>query len=109
MSDEPDPMPGYELVMPFVTCASNGGPHDDESYTRGWEMGTLDAQLSLTPAMLSFGQVLIHRDSRPMADLVLARHGWHLQNFLYAAEGEGSEWHWCDIERDDPTPDTIEP
>lgn len=35
----------YDLVMPFVTVTSAGGPHDDDAYVAGFEMGALDACL----------------------------------------------------------------
>lgn len=36
-----------ELVMPFVTVTSVGGPHDDGSYVAGWTCGRLDARLGM--------------------------------------------------------------
>lgn len=78
MSDEPE----YALVMPFVTCASNGGPHDDSSYVAGWEMGALDAALKHASA-LNIGprptlRTSIHADNQPQADLIAMKHGFHV-------------------------------
>lgn len=45
----------YDVAIPFVTCAAAGGPHDDESYAAGWEMGFLASVLELlTPQDLPF-------------------------------------------------------
>ena len=54
MSDEErDDETSYGLLMPFVTVVSKGGPHEDESYAAGWEMGVLDARLEFEkPAVL---------------------------------------------------------
>ena len=65
----------YELVMPFVTVTSVGGPHDDDAYVAGWEMGDLDASLRV---LSRFG-VEIHKtiraDNRAQADLIAMKHG----------------------------------
>lgn len=63
----------YSLVMPFVTVASKGGPHDDESYTAGWEMGFLDARLHEKPV---FMELTIHATNAPQADLLAMKHGY---------------------------------
>lgn len=63
-----------ELVMPFVTVATQGGPHDDASYAAGWEMGALDAQLA-HEAPKEWGHP-IHRTNAAQADLVAMKHGY---------------------------------
>ncbi len=60
------------IAMPFVTVASKGGPHDDQAYTCGYEMGYLDATLD---ALSQAGQVTswtvtIHRENIGQADLI---------------------------------------
>lgn len=64
--------PDYNIAMPFVTVASKGGPHDDQAYTCGYEMGYLDATLD---ALSQAGQVTswtvtIHRENIGQADLI---------------------------------------
>lgn len=84
----------YGLVMPFVTVASKGGPHDDRSYVAGYTMGLLDIYLKL-------GEVddpaPIPSDCLPQADLLALKHGytmeaepggvpgWHMVSFAKAA------------------------
>jgi hypothetical protein len=67
----------YGLVMPFVTCASKGGPHDDGSYVAGWEMGALDAYLSYHQPSLHV--VAIHAENVPQADLIAMKHGYRME------------------------------
>lgn len=43
MSDADDH--GFELVMPFVLCQTQGGPYDDAAFASGWRLGSLDARL----------------------------------------------------------------
>lgn len=43
--DQPE-AEGYELVMPFVACASAGGPFDDEAFVAGYQAGQVDQALA---------------------------------------------------------------
>jgi hypothetical protein len=73
--DEPD----LELVVPFVTVASEGGPHDDESYVCGWEMGNLDHYLMSAARLHLIPQdTLIHTSNLDQADLVAMNHGFSM-------------------------------
>lgn len=73
-----------ELVMPFVTVRSKGGPHDDESYSCGWEMGALDELLEhRAPAVHT---QLIHAANQPQADLIAMKNGYR-PDFTPAADG----------------------
>lgn len=67
--------PGYEIVMPFVTVASKGGPHDDASYACGWEMGSLDRDLAGHPSRLVR---TLHEVNRPQVDLLSMKHGYRM-------------------------------
>jgi hypothetical protein len=77
---EPDES-GYELVMPFVTAASNGGPHEDEAYSAGFAMGMLDGFLGNwdgPDAMLADGVVVL-AENVPQADLIAMKHGYRIE------------------------------
>lgn len=78
MATEPaEEEPGFDLVMPFVTVASKGGPHDDVSYVDGWAMGTLDARLEAqetNPAPIY--EDTIRADNVPQADRIAMKHGY---------------------------------
>jgi len=72
MDDDEDGQ-GYDLVMPFLPVQSNGGPHSDDAYVAGYEMGLLDAQLGKS----EFEQGRsIHAENREQADLIAMRHGY---------------------------------
>lgn len=67
----------YGLVMPFVVCASQGGPYEDQSFVAGWECGALDAKLA---GVADVGGVTIVRHVRtasvPQLDLIAMRYGF---------------------------------
>lgn len=66
----------YGLVMPFVTVISRGGPHEDDAYTSGWEMGALDTELTYRrPAV---HEQLIHTTNAAQADLIGMKHGYQV-------------------------------
>jgi hypothetical protein len=78
------------MVMPFVTVVSKGGPHEDESYVAGWEMGSLDATLSQrTPQAFT---ITLHTENLPQADLIAMRYGYILTAFP-SKDAEG--WSIC--------------
>lgn len=64
---------GYDLVMPFLPVQSKGGPHDDNAYVAGYEMGLLDAQLS--GSIFDQGRA-VHVENREQADLIAMHHGY---------------------------------
>ncbi|HYQ69068.1 hypothetical protein [Actinophytocola sp.] len=69
-----DATASYGLVMRFVTVASKGGPHDDQSYVSGWHMGALDLRLAeFKPA---HHVETIRTADVVQADLVAMRHGY---------------------------------
>lgn len=65
----------YGLVMPFVTVASKGGPHDDESFVAGYRMGRLDAALAVGGGWTD-DEEFITEACIPQVDLLAMRHGW---------------------------------
>lgn len=71
MTDEPE----YDIVMPFVTVASKGGPHDDESYTAGYAMGLLDAKLA---SGIPKHDETIRATCEAQADLLAMRHRYQV-------------------------------
>lgn len=72
MSDE-DEEPGYELVVPFIACTSQGGPYQDDAFVAGFALGTIDSELAhghpvsydhVSPALV------------PQLDLIAMRRGY---------------------------------
>jgi hypothetical protein len=74
----------YALVMPFLPVTSRGGPHDDEAYVAGVEMGFLDRDLvnDIVPAD---GQP-VHATNREQADLIAMHRGYTAE---FADVGDG--------------------
>lgn len=72
-----DDVHDFDLVMPFVTVVSVGGPHDDVSYTAGWEMGSLDRRLThLAVTGGTTMNFIIRRENKPQADLIAMQHDY---------------------------------
>jgi hypothetical protein len=88
VSDDPDEvndLPRYGLVMPFVSVTSHGGPHDDASYSAGWEMGALDALLEHQKPGI---HALTIRDTNiEQADLIAMQHGYQATVETTGVEG----------------------
>jgi hypothetical protein len=83
--------PFYELVMPFVVCATNGGPYDDAAYCAGWEAGVIDSTLGIAKSLQSVGHLtlLCRGDNRAQIDLLLMKHEFDL---LESSETDDGEW-----------------
>ena len=78
MPDAPTP-PDDEmnLVMPFVTVCSVGGPHDDESYVAGAEVAQLGVEFQIAAAVNAVPcPRYVRSDNVPQVDLVAMRHGF---------------------------------
>lgn len=66
----------FSLAMPFVTVQSKGGPHEDNAYTAGYEMGALDMRLRAAVALgTKPAEVCIRRESVLQCDLIAMRNG----------------------------------
>lgn len=96
MSEDDEPMPGYSLVMPFVVCASNGGPYDDNSFVAGVVFATHQGLLehahpetgrSVEPGFPVFNPLV------PQLDLLAMSHGFS----LVAEPVEGMEDEWTQV------------
>jgi hypothetical protein len=84
-----DEEPEYGLVMPFVTVASKGGPHDDAAYVAGWEMGALDEVLDLADGIAVSVDRTIRAENREQADLIAMKHGFRAE---FDTDDEHPEW-----------------
>lgn len=81
---------GFELVMPFVTTASHGGPHDDDSFVAGWECSRADAILTLLRPAAYEAQV--REASVPQMDLIAMKSGYEM-----SAEPAGDDSQWVRV------------
>lgn len=84
-----------EMVMPFVTVASKGGPHDDDAYVAGYEMGLLEASLGVSRWLLVR---TLRTDNLPQAELLAMRHGFQMEAETYSPAPEWTTVHLTPIE-----------
>lgn len=95
MSDNGDE--GLELTMPFVSVTSNGGPHDDESYACGFEMGSLDARLRVAAFLGTKPErEVIHTSNVEQTDLIAMKHGFKT-SFYENTYSEHYDPNWTDV------------
>lgn len=79
----------WELVMPFITCLSQGGVHDDVSYMAGYECGLIDAELEFRrPKEL---ERVLHYENLGMLDLIAMRNGYAMDHMPWS-ESDAVEW-----------------
>ena len=79
----------FGLVMPFVVCASNGGPFDDAPYCAGFEAGMVDTILAALPVGINQMSRPVRTDNLPQIDLLAMQHGWTITS---AVDAEYPEW-----------------
>lgn len=89
MSDEPVEAE-FSLVMPFVVCASKGGPYDDEAFVAGYAAGLIDHALSTlgvdeTRVVFTVRPLLV-----PQLDLLAMRYGFTMT--VERWEEDPDEW-----------------
>jgi hypothetical protein len=88
---------GYGLVMPFVSVASRGGPHDDDSYVAGYECGQWSERMR---AYACFGLgpakavMPVRTENVPQLDLLAMR--WGLALIIEPVEGM-PDWTWITL------------
>lgn len=97
MIDQPDP--DLDLVMPFVTVTSQGGPHDDDAYSAGWEMGQLDAFLTHTQPVFHGQHILAVNAIQ--ADLIAMKHGYEARTVVMAGN---PDWSWLELDKAETMP-----
>jgi hypothetical protein len=98
--DQPEPDDTYGLVMPFVTVASKGGPHDDRAYVAGWQCGTLDVELRIA-SQVGVTQLdrTVSEESLPQLDLIAMKHGFQLVRHDWSEEDaeSGAAAGWASV------------
>lgn len=104
MSDDEERI-GYELMVPFVACASNGGPYEDVPFVAGFEMGKLWAWCSaLKGADQATFVMTIRAENRDQADLIAMNFGARINDVPPMPSAEirsiapGAPPEWCTIE-----------
>ena len=70
----------YGLVMPFVVCASKGGPYEDQAFCAGYHAGSIDRELQHCALNgLSPDAVTVETSLVPQIDLIAMRHGFRIE------------------------------
>lgn len=87
-----DADPEYELAMPFLPVRSRSGPHDDDAYVAGYEMGLLDMELRLARRVVE-GRP-IRDENAEQADLIAMRHGYRA-----SVTPQSDGWSWLEVSR----------
>lgn len=86
MSDEAE----YELVMPFVACASEGGPYEDVAFVAGIYLGQV-------MQWIEDGKPSVHHHKVwcmpsllvPQLDLLAMKHALIMETYVY---DENPDW-----------------
>lgn len=98
MSDDSDAE--YGLVMPFVVAASVGGPYEDEAFTAGWQLGSLDYSLA-DPARYLPMVITVPVGCVPQVDLIAMRYGCRAE---LGEEDDSGTWRTMRIIESEETP-----
>lgn len=71
------------LEMPFIVCASQSGPYDDEPFAAGWTCGQLYAELATCHQIGAEprGRHVLP-EILPQVDLIAMRHGFTVRRDL---------------------------
>lgn len=91
---------GMELVMPFVSVSSVGGPYDDDAFAAGWQCGLIAAnlevaeRLNVTELTWPFFRTALAKQ----VDLIAMRHGFVA---TIGASEEYPEWGVLIVTRGD--------
>lgn len=86
-------------TMPFITVTANGGPHDTESFSCGYECGFLDGALSALDTRVKGLRQIVHTVSVEQCDLIAMKHG-----FTMTSTDRGDGWSFIDVLRVSPHP-----
>lgn len=94
----------YELALPFVTTTSQGGPHDDDAYVAGFEMGQLDVVLGFQ--WMQFHTAIIKKESVKQADLIAMHYDFKME--VEHEDGVEATVSFTRVCTCDPKPDDVE-
>ena len=79
MTDQPPAE--YDLVIPFVACQSQGGPHEDDAFVAGYQAGRIDHALAV---LVTVGgremRATVRSDLVRQLDLIAMHHGFTVES-----------------------------
>lgn len=76
----PDDEEGYELVVPFVVCATNGGPYDDEAFVAGARWAQVDSALA---SGVEFHDAYVESGIVPQLELSAMQYGYAIETEVW--------------------------
>jgi hypothetical protein len=86
---------GYDLLVPFVACQSQGGPYDDEAFVAGFQCGEVDK--ALTVGAVSNATTVRFPMARTVLlkqiELLAMNRGYPVMNVTESEEYP----EWCDL------------
>lgn len=89
-----DAQSNFGLVMPFVSCVSNGGTHADAPFVAGYECGYIFALLETRPERV---ERYVHPSNVKQLDLTAMHHGYSASFTPW--EDHPDEWTLMVLER----------
>jgi hypothetical protein len=104
-NDDQDPLDdqtNFGLIMPFVLCASQGGPLEDVAFTIGFELGQIDQELEFCETLYAEPRDrYVHTEGLVQLDLIAMRRGYVLEDGLRDESGEWAFVHFRRIRNDE--------
>lgn len=91
-----DEYASYGLVMPFVVCASQGGPFEDDAFVSGFRCGEIDRTLHMNDGVNASLHWTVKAEELPQLDLIAMHRGFVMDRLL-AGDLE-QETGWCVVE-----------
>lgn len=92
----------YGMVMPFVACATQGGPYDDQSFVAGYQAGQIDQSLAIIDRVGLAGAAVAHCVYRALLgqlDLIAMRHGYQMRSAPVTAGDDTETWSTVEFYR----------
>lgn len=69
----------YALVLPFVVCASKGGPYNDEDFSAGFQVGQIFQAMSTLPGEVVQVEYTVRTMLLKQLDLVAMHFGFTVE------------------------------
>lgn len=80
----------YGLIMPFMVCASQGGPFDDAAFVAGVSFGQHMTEVSVCPGATGWS-AYVHPAMVPLYDLLAMRNGYVMSAEPWMEHPESSQ------------------
>jgi len=86
MSDDQPESEDMTLVVPFIVCASQGGPYDDDAFVAGFTCGDADRALAVAAVSHATHVALtVHTALLPQLELIAMARGFPVMVTTHAS------------------------